>query len=270
MVSRVALMLVLIAAGVVMSADAHRRASASHRQAADVSPFASPLSSDELVSKSTCVAGRGFRADTYNSAAVQVQEFQPQAAGRDSQLQAVILEFLQAQYDTDANTDFDELRSKAEETYVFDEYSELVTRTKYISSDFDHLKQAVFWLLTHKQHVIETTIPLSTVNQLAEEIAACSTGFVVRDLRVPETNDLYADVESNGATYFVQTLFAKCSDESNIEIALHTGSAKLFVQQAVLDEANYDDAALAAALDAPSRAARKLLFKSLLAYFGLI
>lgn len=267
--SRVSLLLTLLAAGVVMSA-VHRKAGHSHRQSADASPFFSPLATDDPVSKSTCVNGRTFRAETFASVSVQVKAFEPQRADKDSKVSDLITEFLQAEYDTDANTDFDEVRSKAQETYDFDGFFDLVTRTKYISTDFDHLRQAVFWLLTNKQHVIESTIPLTTISELAGEIAECATGFVVRDLRVPESNDVYSNVADNGAVYFAQTLFVKCSDESNIEIALHSGSLTAYAQQSVLDDANYDDAALAAALEEPSRNVRKLLFKNLLAYFGLI
>ena len=262
-------MLTLLAAGVVMSA-VPRKPANSHRQSVDGSPFYIPIATDDPVSKSTCVEGKTFSAETYDSVTVQVKAFEPQQATADSQIQDLIVEFLQTEYDTDANTDFDEVRSKAQETYDFDGTFDLVTRTKYISTDFQHLRQALFWLLTHKQHVIETTIPLSTINELVAEVEQCATGFVVRDLRVPESNNVYSNVADNGAVYFVQTLFVKCREESNVEIALHAGSLAVSVQQAILDEANFDDATLAAAIEEPSHNLRKLLFKNLLAYFGLI
>lgn len=269
MISRVSLMLMILAAGVVMSA-AHKRPANSHRQSVENSPFYSPNAVDDQVSRSTCVDGKAFKADTYDSVSVKVVPFEPKNANAESKIQDVISEFLSSQYDTDANTDFDAVRSEAEETFDFDNTFDLVTRTKYISANFDQLRQAVFWLLTNKQLVIENTIPLKTIDQLASEIAACNQPFIVRDLKVPESNDVYTNVAEGSAVYFTQTLFAKCQDERSIELVLHTGSLAISAQQSIIDAANYDDAAIASALEGPSHTVRKLLFKNLLAYFGLI
>lgn len=269
MISRASLMLMILAAGVVMSA-AHKRPANSHRQSVENSPFYSPNAADDQVSRSTCVEGKSFKTDTFDSVSVKVVPFEPKNTNSESKIQDVISEFLKSQYDTDANTDFDAVRSEAEETFDFDNTFDMVTRTKYISTNFDQLRQAVFWLLTNKQHVIETTIPLKTIDQLASEIATCHQSFIVRDLKVPESNDLYTNVAEGSAVYFTQTLFAKCRDERNIELALHTGSLAISVQQSIIEAAEYDDAALASAIEGPSHTVRKLLFKNLLAYFGLI